>query len=102
METLQVLEQRVKSLISLVQNLKELVLSLQEQNKALQEDQAFNHEQLNELKKENSTLTEENAQLLLQVEAWQTSSVKQTENVEELVDDLIKSIDFFVENENQQ
>ena len=67
--------------------------------------------QISQLKAENDTLFEGNAQLTFQLNAIEKSILKETGHVQELteersitrsvLDDLIKSIDSIVENENQ-
>ena len=66
---------------------------------------------IRELKAENDKLSEGNAQLTFQLNAIENSIQKETGHVQELteersmtrsvLDDLIKSIDSIVENENQ-
>ena len=76
--------------------------------------ETWNRQDKNEfaqLKAENDMLFEGNAQLTFQLNAIEKSMLKETDHVQELtqersitrsaLDDLIKSIDSIVENENQ-
>jgi len=104
MEVIFTLEEKVKTLIACVKNLKEQVHALRLENDSLKIE-------VQELKAENAKLAENNAQLIIQLKAIENSILLETDHVNELkeercvtrsaLDDLIKSIDSIVENENQ-
>ena len=104
MEAVLVLEEKIKTLIAMAKNAKEQHAALQSKYDSLKSEFA-------ELKAENDTLFEGNAQLTFQLNAIEKSILKETGHVQELteersmtrsaLDDLIKSIDSIVENENQ-
>lgn len=104
MEVIFTLEEKVKTLIACIKTLKEEVHTLQPENVSLKAD-------IQELKIENAKLAEHNAQLIMQLKAIENSMLLETDHVNELkeersitrsaLDDLIKSIDSIVENENQ-
>lgn len=104
MEAVLVLEEKIKTLIVMVKNAKEQLATLQSKYDSLKSDFAG-------LKAENDMLFEGNAQLTFQLNAIEKSIQKETGHVQELteersmtrsvLDDLIKSIDSIVENENQ-
>jgi len=105
MEVVLVLEEKIKSLIATVKNMKDNYTVLQSKYDSLQSDN-------DQLKAENDKLAEGNAQLTFQLNSIEKSMLKETGHVQELteersitrlvLDDLIKSIDSLVENENQQ
>ena len=104
MEVLLILEERVKTLVAMVKN-------ITEQHKTLQSKYDSLKTEIVELKAENAKLAEGNAQLTFQLNTIESSMLKETGHVQELteersitrlvLDDLIKSIDLIVENENQ-
>lgn len=104
MEAVLVLEEKIKTLIAMAKSSKEQHLAVQSKYDSLKADYA-------ELKAENDMLFEGNAQLTFQLNAIEKSIQKETGHVLELteersmtrsvLDDLIKSIDSIVENENQ-
>jgi len=104
MEVVLVLEEKIKALIATVKSMKEKHDALQSKYDSLKSEHA-------ELKAENDRLTEGNAQLTFQLNTIEKSILKETGHVQELteersmtrlvLDDLIKSIDSIVENENQ-
>jgi len=104
MEVIFTLEEKVKTLIACIKNLKEQIHALQTENNSLKIE-------TQESKAENAKLAEHNAQLLMQLKAIENSILLETDHVNELkeersvtrsaLDDLIKSIDSIVENENQ-
>jgi len=104
MEAVLILEEKIKTLIALLKNAKEQHLALQSKYDSLKSDLAH-------IKAENDVLFEGNAQLTFQLNAIEKSMLKETDHVQELtqersvtrsaLDDLIKSIDSIVENENQ-
>ena len=105
MEGLFVLEEKIKTLVALVKNLKK------QQDILLQENNSLKIEN-DALKAENTNLIENNAQLIAQMKSIESSVLLETDHIQELkeersvtrsvLDDLIKSIDSLVENENQQ
>ena len=104
MEVLFILEEKIKTLVAGVKNLKEQHSVLQQENSSLK----LEHESL---KAENVKLVESNAQLTAQLNAVENSILLETGHVQELkeersmtrlvLDDLLKSIDSIVEGENQ-
>jgi uncharacterized coiled-coil DUF342 family protein len=104
MEAVIILEEKVKTLIAMAKNIKE-------QHNALQSKYDSLKNEFTQLKAENDILFEGNAQLTFQLNAIEKSMFKETGHVQELteersitrsaLDDLIKSIDSIVENENQ-
>lgn len=104
MEAVLVLEEKIKTLIAMAKSSKEQYAAVQSKYDSLKADYA-------ELKAENDMLFEGNAQLTFQLNAIEKSIQKETGHVQELteersmtrsvLDDLIKSIDSIVENENQ-
>lgn len=104
MEVVMVLEEKIKTLIAMAKDLKEQCVALQSKYDLLKDENAA-------LKAENDKLAEGNAQLTFQLTTIEKSIVKETGHVQELtqersmtrlvLDDLIKSIDSIVENENQ-
>lgn len=104
MEAVLVLEEKIKALIALVKSMKTDHDALQSKHDSLQSENA-------QLKAENDKLAEGNAQLTFQLNTIEKSMLKETGHVQELteersitrlvLDDLIKSIDSIVENENQ-
>jgi uncharacterized coiled-coil DUF342 family protein len=104
MEVVLILEEKIKALIAKVKQDKEQFEALQSKYDVLINEVA-------ELKAENNVLSEGNAQLTFQLNAIEKSVQKETVHVQELteersitrsaLDDLIKSIDLIVENENQ-
>lgn len=104
MEVLLMLEEKVKTLIAVVKG-------VSEQHKTLQLAYDSLKLEVVALKAENAKLAEGNAQLTFQLNTIESSMLKETGHVQELteersitrlvLDDLIKSIDLIVENENQ-
>lgn len=104
MEVVLILEEKIKTLVAKIKQAKE-------QHDALQLKYDVLRNELAELKAENDMLSESNAQLTFQLNAIEKSVQKETVHVQELteersmtrsaLDDLIKSIDLIVENENQ-
>jgi len=104
MEVVLVLEEKIKTLIVMLNNTKKEYVSLQSKYDLLKNE-------FTQLKAENDMLFEGNAQLTFQLNAIEKSILKETDHVQELtqersitrsaLDDLIKSIDSIVENENQ-
>src|SRR5258708_1614964 len=104
MEVLLMLEEKVKTLVAVVKSMKEQQNALQSKYDSLKTE-------IVELKAENAKLAEGNAQLTFQLNTIESSMLKETGHVQELteersitrlvLDDLIKSIDLIVENENQ-
>ena len=104
MEVLIVLEEKIKTLIAAIKSLKEQNDLLQSKYDTLKAGHEI-------LKAENDRLTEGNAQLAFQLKTIENTILKETGHVQELteersmtrlvLDDLIKSIDSIVENENQ-
>ena len=104
MEVVLVLEEKIRTLIAMVKSMKEEQHDLQSKYDSLKSEHA-------ELKAENDKLTQGNAQLTFQLNVIEKSMLKETGHVQELteersmtrlvLDDLIKSIDSIVENENQ-
>lgn len=104
MEVVLVLEEKIKALIAVAKDMKEKHDALQSKYDSLKGENA-------ELKAENDKLAEGNAQLTFQLNTVEKSILKETGHVQELteersmtrlvLDDLIKSIDSIVENENQ-
>ena len=104
MEVVLILEEKIKALIAKVKEAKEHYDALQSKYDLLINELA-------ELKAENNLLSEGNAQLTFQLNTIEKSVQKETVHVQELteersmtrsaLDDLIKSIDLIVENENQ-
>ena len=103
METLFALEEKIKALVAHAHNLKEKLDCMQPKNNALKIENE-------ELKAEVAKLTDGNAQLTIQLNAIESSMLLETGHINELkeersvtrlvLDDLIKSIDSIVENEN--
>lgn len=103
MELLLALEEKIKMLVLYIKSLKEQLHMLQHNNDALKSEQK-------ELKAENAKLAESNAQLMSQLNLMENSILLETGHLNELkeerlvtrtvLDDLIKSIDSIVENEN--
>lgn len=104
MEAVLILEEKIKALIANVKSIKKERDDLQSKCDLLQDENA-------QLKAENDKLTEGNAQLTIHLNTVEKSILKETGHVQELteersitrlvLDDLIKSIDSIVENENQ-
>ena len=104
MEVVLILEEKIKALIAMVKTMKMDHDALQSKHDSLQSENA-------QLKAENDKLAEGNAQLTFQLSSIESSILKETGHVLELteersmtrlvLDDLIKSIDLIVENENQ-
>ena len=104
MEVVLILEEKIRTLIATVKSMQEKQHDLQSKYDSLKSEHA-------ELKAENDKLTEDNAQLTFQLNVIEKSMLKETGHVQELteersmtrlvLDDLIKSIDSIVENENQ-
>ncbi len=103
MEILIALEEKVKLLVGYAKSKREQLLTVQAENSVLKDE-------ANKLNAENIKLAENNAQLVGQLNAMQNSILLESGQVSELkeerlitrsvLDDLIKSIDSIVENEN--
>lgn len=97
MEALNILEERLASLIALAQKLKDNNVRLQADNEMLQS--------------ENANFLQENLQLISRLELREKVAVKESQEIDELyqekkltksvVDNLIKSIESLVEKEDQ-
>ncbi|HSC24842.1 MAG TPA: hypothetical protein VLB80_01325 [Candidatus Babeliales bacterium] len=104
MEVALILEERIKTLIAIMKDIKGQYTILQSKYDLLISENV-------QLKAENDELTRGNAQLNFQLNTIEQSVLKETDHVQELteersitllvLDDLIKSIDSIVENENQ-
>lgn len=104
MEVLLMLEEKIKTLVAMIKDMKDQHSTLQSKYDSLKTE-------IVELKAENAKLAEGNAQLTFQLNTIESSILKETGHVLELteersmtrlvLDDLIKSIDLIVENENQ-
>jgi FtsZ-binding cell division protein ZapB len=104
MEVLLMLEEKVKTLVATIKDLKNQLSALRSEYDSLKIEVV-------DLKAENAKLAEGNAQLTFQLNTIESSILKETSHVQELteersmtrlvLDDLIKSIDLIVENENQ-
>ena len=104
MEVVLILEEKVQALIARIKNMKNEQDILQSKYNSLKNE-------FDVLKAENDKLAECNAQLTCQLNTIEKSVLKETGHVQELteersmtrlaLDDLIKSIDSIVENENQ-
>jgi hypothetical protein len=104
MEVLIILEEKIKTLVAVVKSLKE-------HNDLLQSKYDSLKASYTQLQAEHDTLTEGNAQLTFQLKTIENTILKETGHMQELteersmtrlvLDDLIKSIDSIVENENQ-
>lgn len=104
MEVVLILEEKIKALIATIKCIKNEHSNLQSKYDFLQSENV-------QLKAENNRLIECNAQLNSQLCTIEESMLKETGQVQELteersitrlvLDDLIKSIDSIVENENQ-
>lgn len=104
MEVVLLLEEKIKALIVIINNTKNDYNELQSKYDLLQDENV-------QLQAANDKLTEDNAQLTVQLNTIEKSILKETNQVQELsqersmtrlvLDDLIKSIDSIVENENQ-
>ncbi len=105
MDALTLLEQKVALLVERLAQLKT------KNNQLVAENEKIGVEN-NELKSKCAQLSQENAQLAEQLDAIENSMLQGSKTVEDLsleksltkavVDDLIKSIDALVENEQQQ
>jgi chromosome segregation ATPase len=103
METLLALEEKVKALVLHAKDMKNKIAMLEQENGHLSDKNK-------ELKTENDAYVESNAQLKNQLNALENSILLESGHVDELkeersmtrsvLDDLIKSIDSIVENEN--
>jgi uncharacterized surface protein with fasciclin (FAS1) repeats len=103
MENLVALEEKIKVLVTLVKSIKAENALLQPENSFLKNENA-------QLKAENARLVEANAQLTAQLQTIENAVLLETGHVKELkeersmtrlvLDDLLKSIDSIVENEN--
>lgn len=104
MEVALILEEKIKKLIAIIKKTKEQYENTQSNYDSLKSEIA-------ELKAKNDRLSEDNAQLTCQLNTIERSMLKETDHIQELteersmtrlvLDDLIKSIDSIVENENQ-
>lgn len=98
MEALRVLEEKIVSLVVIVQELKAKNETLGVENKKTQAA-------CDELLAENTKLISENAQLAAQLESVEGNMLTGNERMQETrlaVDDLIKSIDALVASEHQR
>jgi FtsZ-binding cell division protein ZapB len=103
MEVLCALEEKVKALIAVAKKLKA-------ENGLLQPENSYLKKENSELIAENARLAEGNAQLTAQLKAIEHTVLVETGQVHELkeersmtrsvLDDLLRSIDSIVENEN--
>ena len=103
MEILLALEEKVKMLVLYTKSLKEQLNIIQQNNDSLKIENK-------EIKADNAKLMESNAQLVSQLNIMENSILLESGHVNELkeerlvtrtvLDDLIKSIDSLVENEN--
>ena len=103
MEALMALEEKIKSLVLYAKGLNDQLQALKPENNLLKLENS-------ELKAENAQLVESNAQLTIQLNTLKDSMLLETDQVHGLkeerlvtrsvLDDLIKSIDSIVENEN--
>ena len=104
MEVVLILEEKIKALIARFKDVKSQHSNLQSKYDSLKNE-------FDVLEAENDKLAECNAQLTCQLNTIEKSMLKETGHVQELteersitrlvLDDLIKSIDSIVENENQ-
>ena len=98
MEALRILEEKITSLVVVIQELKA-------KNVALKSDNSHLQAVSQELTTENDLLLQENVQLLAKIDVMESSVLKDNEHMKEtklVVDDLIRSIDALVANEHQQ
>jgi len=98
MEVLRILEEKIASLVAVIHQLK-----VKNEALVVESDQAKGVHQ--ELKAENALLLDENAKLNATLSKMEKSVLKGNEHMEEtkiVVDDLIRSIDALVANEQQQ
>lgn len=98
MEVLRILEEKIASLVAVIQELKA-------KNEAVKIEVSQAKVAYQELKAENALLLEENEQLKAKLNVMESSVLKGNEHMEEtkiVVDDLIRSIDALVGNEHQQ
>ena len=98
MEALRMLEEKIVSLVAIVQELKA-------KNEALAVENTKDRAELIELKAENTKLIEENASLAAKLERVEDTVLIGNERMQETklaVDDLIKSIDALVSSEHQR
>lgn len=104
MEALAVLEKKVGALLAKVGDLRHNIDQLRDENKVL-------HAENEEQRRENARLIEDNAQLMAKLDALESVMLEENGQIQELsdekaatvqlVDDLIKSIDSFVNCETQ-
>jgi len=97
-EVLRILEEKIASLVAVIQELKA-------KNEAVKIEVSQAKVAYQELKAENALLLEENEQLKAKLNVMESSVLKGNEHMEEtkiVVDDLIRSIDALVGNEHQQ
>jgi len=112
MEALRILEEKIITLVSLIQDLKSKNTLLETQVVALQLQSDELTIQNEQLEAENTRLTEENFQLVTNLSNLEASVSNGSETIDFLkeekaltkiaVDDLIKSISDLVETEQQQ
>ncbi len=98
MNVLKVLEEKLTTLVGVVQDLKA-------KNESLKSEHGRVNAAYQDLQAENALLLEENAQLVAKLDKMENSVLKGNERMEEtkiVVDDLIRSIDALVGNEHQQ
>lgn len=98
MNVLKVLEEKIATLVGVVQDLKA-------KNEALKTENEKAKKECEALQYERAELLKENAHLLSKFDAMENSLHKGNERMEEtkvVVDDLIRSIDALVGNEHQQ
>jgi FtsZ-binding cell division protein ZapB len=98
MDMLKVLEEKIASLITIVQELKL-------KNEALKSENEQVKIEFQAMQAEHARLVEENAQYVAKLDMFENSVLKGNERMEEtkvVVDDLIRSIDALVGNEHQQ
>jgi FtsZ-binding cell division protein ZapB len=98
MDALRILEEKIVSLVAVVQDLKA-------KNEALKAEVSKEIAARSKLESEREKLAEENADLAAKISMMENSVLKGNERIEEtkvVVDDLIRSIDALVGNEHQQ
>lgn len=98
MDALRILEEKIISLVVVVQDLKA-------KNEALKAEVSKESAVKQKLEATNAELVEENSELSAKISIMENSVLKGNERIEEtkvVVDDLIRSIDALVGNEHQQ
>lgn len=98
MDALRVLEEKIAALVGVVQDLKS-------KNEALKSENERAKVEFQALQAEHVKLLDENTELAAKIHMMENSVLKGNERIEEtkvVVDDLIRSIDALVGNEQQQ